>query len=79
MTPIFPKIFSSSSPVSLRELYLYFTPFERQILRRMLRERRIRVLDVASLPSTEILEEIDEYIKEQIRLARWRRALAKRE
>ena len=57
----------SGSPVTLREMYTYLTPFERQVLRRMLRERRITLVEVAVLDVRDILEDIRKYVRERLR------------
>ena len=57
----------SGSPVTLKEIYTRLTPSERQILRRMIRERMITLMEVAFLEVRDILEDIRKYVREQLR------------
>lgn len=59
----------------MREIYTRLAPFERMMLRRMVRERRIRLLDIGILPIEIVHEEVQEYVREQLRKMRWRRRM----
>ena len=57
----------SRSPASLREIYTQLTSVDRVILRRMVRERKIRLIDVVVLDIDTIREEVERYLREYLR------------